>query len=186
MLLYEMWHWTCSDLTSSFLLLDNNLALASRVEKTVCSASPIVFLSLALRHFNGMFQSVPMVWPVFRLRWQQRLLAIVIFLRIELMSSNQRGKILAISSSSTTTSPILGSARPWITGNYIDTYVHSKYFSSIELAQQSYRLPIGYRLTTTWLTLGYHWLPLGYHWLPLNYHSATTWLPLSYDLTTTK
>ena len=47
-------------------------------------------------------------------------------------------------------------ARSWIAGNYVGTYVHSKYSSSIELAQQPYRLQLGYRLATTWLPLGNH------------------------------
>ena len=60
-----------------------------------------------------------------------------------------------------------------IAGNYVGTYVHSKYFSSVELAQQPYRLPLSYHLAT-----------IG-HWLPLGYHLATTWLPLGYHLATT-
>ena len=70
---------------------------------------------------------------------------------------------------------------------YVRTF---EIFSLIELAQQPYRLPLGYRLATTWLPLATTWLSPGYHlattWLPLGYHSAITRLSLGYHLTTTK
>ena len=70
---------------------------------------------------------------------------------------------------------------------YVRTF---EIFSLIELAQQPYRLPLGYRLATTWLPLATTWLSPGYHlattWLPLGYHSAITRLSLGYHLTPTK